>query len=139
MKYIFQGSWRLSLRNSFKNFRKKSKGLSKVREPPSKQRKLDLEDESDIDDELYEEALCDLKSEMKKGGKNKATGKHTTIKHIMQITRKKRCQWIQEQHPLISEVIEKFPCLAFSRWVRQSYMCILYTSKVITCLGTTRV
>ena len=106
------------MRNSFKNFRKKSKGLSKGREPPSKQRKVDLEDGSDIDDEVYEEALSNLKAEMKKGGKSKATGKHTTIKHIMQLTRKRRCQWIQEEHPLISDVVQKFPCLAFSRWVR---------------------
>ena len=89
-----------------------------IREPASKQRKFDVEEMSEIDDELYEEAIRDLKAEMKKGEKNKSTGKHSRIKHIMKITRKKRCQWIQESSPLITEVIEKFPSLAFSRWVR---------------------
>lgn len=79
---------------------------------------MDLEEISDIDEEVYEEAIRDLKLEMKKGGKNKVTGKHSTIRHIMQATRKKRCQWIQESRPLIAEVIEKFPYLAFSKWVR---------------------
>lgn len=45
-------------------------------------------------------------------------GKHSTVKHLMELTRVKRCQWIQQDRPLISEVVEKFPCLAFSKWVR---------------------
>ena len=106
------------MRHAFKNFRKKNKGRCATEEPPAKQRKFDAEEMSDIDDDLYEESIHDLKVEMKKGGKGKATGKHSTVKHIMEVTRKKRCQWIQEERPLITEVIEKFPCLAFSKWIR---------------------
>ena len=36
----------------------------------------------------------------------------------MDLTRVKRCQWIQQDRPLILEVVEKFPCLASTKWVR---------------------
>ena len=70
-----------------------------------------------MDQEAYEEAVESLKAELKT--KNK--GKHKTIKSIMEATRTNRCQWIQEKHPLMADVLLKFPCLAFSKWVKISY------------------
>ena len=62
---MLQGSWRLALQNSFKNFRK---GCSKKKteeasdpEPQPKQVKLHTGDEEDIDDDEYQEALEKLK------------------------------------------------------------------------------
>jgi len=78
--------------------------------------KFHLENAPEISEEEYEEAIQNLKEELKKGGKR--MGKHSTVKHPMGITRMRRCQWIQQDHPLISEVMEKFPCLAYSKWVR---------------------
>lgn len=109
---IFQGSWRISLRNSFKNFRRKGNSSGEV-EPPSKRGKWQVEDLSEIDKEAYEEAVENLKEALKKKSKDR----QKVIKTIMETTRAIRCQWIQE-HPMIAEVLEKFPCLAYSRWVR---------------------
>ena len=113
--FAFQASWRLSLRNSFKNFRRKGSDCQNE-EPPSKRMKFHLEDAPEISEEEYEEAIQNLKAELKKGGKR--VGKHSTVKHLMELTRAKRCHWIQQDRPLISEVVDKFPCLAFSKWVR---------------------
>ena len=41
----------------------------------------------------------------------------------MQVTRAKRCEWIQKDRPLILEVIKKFPCLASTKWV--NFMSVL--------------
>lgn len=109
--FTFQGSWRLSLRNAFKNFRRK--GAHSRDEPPSKRSKWQVEGSLEIDQETYEEAVVNLKAELKKKGK----GRQKAIKDIMDTTRVIRCQWIQER-PLIAEVFLKFPCLAFSKWVR---------------------
>ena len=100
------------MRTSFKNFRRKD---TESEEQPSKRSKIQVDDVEEIDEDEYEEAVQTLKVEFKKGGKNK--GKHSTIKNLMEKTRKLRCQWIKEKHPLISEVLEKFPCLASSKWV----------------------
>lgn len=83
-----------------------------------------MEDTSEIDKEAYEEAVANLKAELKKKGK----GRQKAIKNIMDTMRTICCQWIQE-HPLIAEVLEKFPCLAFSKWVR--YFIVLCVSYLI--------
>ena len=120
LNVYFQASWRLSLRNSFKNFRRKGSDCHHD-EPPSKRMKFHLKDLPEITEEEYEEAIENLKAELKKGGKR--MGKHSAVKHLMELTRAKRCQWVQQDRPLISEVVEKFPCLAFSKWVR---ICVQY-------------
>lgn len=112
-----QGSWRLSLRNAFKNFRKKSANSVTTDERPSKRTKWQVESTSEIDQQAYEEAVENLKAELKKKGK----GKHKTIKNIMEATRTIRCQWINEKRPLMAEVLLKFPCLAYSKWVKMFY------------------
>ena len=112
LNVYFQASWRLSLRNSFKNFRRKGSDCHHD-EPPSKRMKFHLKDLPEITEEEYEEAIENLNAELKKGGKR--MGKHSAVKHLMKLTRAKQCQWVQQDCPLILEVVEKFPCLAFSK------------------------
>lgn len=69
------------------------------------------------DDEYadYEEAVWELQAEFKKGrkgGRNQAR-----MKELMDKTRKGRQLWIQHDRPLVTEVVEKFPCLATSKMV----------------------
>ena len=111
-----QGSWRLALQKSIKNFRKKG-ATSVTDEPPSKRSKWQLESTSEIDQEAYEEAVENLKAELR----GKGNGKQRTIKNIMEATRTIHCQWIREERPLMAEVLLKFPCLAFSKWVKIFY------------------
>lgn len=70
-----------------------------------------------MDQQAYEEAVVNLKAELKTKGK----GKHKTIKNIMEATRTNRCQWIHDERLLMAEVLLKFPCLAFSKWVKIFY------------------
>ena len=72
-----------------------------------------MDSTSEIDDEAYEEAVESLKAQMK----NKSKGKQKMIKNIMEATRPMRCRWIKEERPLMADVLLKFPCLAFSKWV----------------------
>ena len=70
-------------------------------------------DEDAIDDEdKYEEAVQDLKSEWKKGRKSRSQ------KQLMSKTGPMRRKWITDVRPLVSEVLLKFPCLTQSRVVR---------------------
>ena len=102
------------MRTSFKNFRRKDN--DETEEQPTKRSKIQVDDGEELDDDdEYEEAVQALKGEFKKGGKGK--GKHSTIKNLMEKTRKLQYKWIREEHPLISEVIEKFPTLSSSKWV----------------------
>ena len=82
-------------------------------EPPSKRVKIYTNNE-DIDDDEYEEALRKLKEY----GKHQKGSNHKDIKHLMELTKLRHHAWIRENWPLIEEVIEKYPCLATSKWVR---------------------
>lgn len=122
---VFQGTWKLSLRNSFKNFRKGYKILRTVPEdteersvePQAKRLKVFTEEESLIDDDEYEEAIVQLQQEFKNKGKGKKGKGHGFVKNLMIKTRFRRHQWINNDRPLISEVLQKFPHLSTSRWV----------------------
>ena len=50
-------------------------------------------------------------------GKGKKGSQHSVVKHLMEKTKIRRHQWIPEERPLVSEVVEKFPHLTSSRWV----------------------
>ena len=54
------------------------------------------------------------KKRLKKGGNP------SEVKRLMKITKAKRCQWIRDECPLISMIIEKFPHLSASYWVCQT-------------------
>ena len=84
-----KATWRLSLRNSFKNFRRRGVDSQKGG-PSSKRIRLRVDDDCEISDEEYEEAVLKLKEELKKGKKKKVN--HSTVKHLMQLTRAKRCE-----------------------------------------------
>ena len=126
-----QGSWKLALRNSFKNFRrdypasatKKSTPSSSAchnAEPPHKRIKLFTgDDRPQLDEGEYEEAIVKLQAEYKKshkGGRNQAT-----VKDLMDKTMSRRRKWIEEERPLVSDAIKKFPCLSTSRGVSPNF------------------
>lgn len=119
----------MSLRSSFKNFRRdhptdengqsvvrRTASASKELEPPSKRMRTSTDDDGEeMSDEDYEEAVKELQSEYRKGrkgGRNQAT-----LKQLMEKTRTKRRRWMENDRPLVSEVIKMFPCLETSRMV----------------------
>lgn len=111
---------------------KQQPSKSSSAEPPSKRLRLvesDAENEPEVDDQEYEEALQKLKSEITKGGSHKRGGNNSEVKRLMEITRLKRHQWIREENPLIADVVQKFPHLSSSRWVRK-----FYSHHPITCI-----
>lgn len=88
--------------------------------PPPKRMKLqlDINDELEIDEEEYEEALKQMQEEYKsRSVKGKEGRSSSTIKHLMGKTRLQRLKWIQDERPLVSEVLKKFPFLKTNRWV----------------------
>ena len=58
---LYKGSWKLALRNSFKNFRSylKDNG-SKRSSPPPKRLRIYMDDDVDITEEEYEDAIKQL-------------------------------------------------------------------------------
>ena len=115
----------MSLRNSFKNWRrdlndenqdrtankKKSESMS---EPPSKRMRMSVE-EDDMDDEEYEEVVSELAAEWRK---DKRVRSMATVKNLFDQTSKRRRNWITSEKPLLSDILDKYPCLASSRVVR---------------------
>ena len=81
-------------------------------------KRLRLYSEEDVvlNDEEYEEALEILKEECNNKKKKKGDN-HKLIKELMEKTKKNRHQWIREDQPMITEVLDKFPVLRTSRWV----------------------
>ena len=111
-----QGSWKIALRNAFKNFRRDSPSGESA-SPPAKRIRLAEEEfnEEEITEDEYEVAVKQIKAEYQKGsrgGKN-----HATIKQLMDKTQKKRMQWIRDARPLVSDVVDAFPCLKTSKGV----------------------
>lgn len=106
----------MSLRNAFKNFRKgcpKGEKDDVPFQPPSKRRKV-YTDEENIEDDEYEEAL----GRLKEFGKHQKGRDHKEVKRLMELTKLRRHAWIREDRPMILEIVNKFPCLATSKWVR---------------------
>ena len=112
------------MRTSFKNFRKKypkdekapkavASSSNTSEEPPSKRARIYSDDDGQIDDEVYMEALQQLQvlKSHKKGGS------HKEIKRLMELTKHRRHMWIREERPMIFDVIATFPCLSTSKWV----------------------
>ena len=122
---MFQGSWKLSLRNAFKNFRKHYRTetedhdneIHTAGEPHAKRLRFYAGDEPPIGDEEYEEAIEKLQEDYRSKGKNRKGKGHGYVKNLMEITRIRRHQWIQSGRPLISDILEKFPHLSISKWV----------------------
>lgn len=109
-----KGSWKMSLRNSFKNFRRDYPGEPQPLEiPPSKRMKQNEEDNLD-DDDNYQGAIDELKAEYRKGKKDR---NHSTVKQLMDTTLIRRRKWIMQERPLISEVLQKFSPLTTSKGV----------------------
>lgn len=127
---FLQGDWKLSLRTSFKNFRKDHKedadenGVqsgSRKRPastplPPSKRMRIDVDDD-DMDEEEYEDLVVELAEEWRKDKKDRSMA---TIKDLFVKTCTKRQYWITKQQPALRDVLAKFPCLSSSRTVRMN-------------------
>ena len=113
----------MGLRNSLKIFKRdiqqtKAKNSTAAAnnvttEPPSKRAKIYSDDEDQIDDDAYMEELEQLQIL----GKHKKSGNHKEVKHLMELTKLRRHQWIREERPLVFDVVKKFPCLATNKWV----------------------
>lgn len=73
--------------------------------------KLHMDEE--IDEEEYEEAL----EKLRELGKHKKGVDRKELKHLMEVTKLRHHNWIRRDRPLIQEILEKFPCLATSKWV----------------------
>lgn len=92
--FLFQGSWKLSLRNAFKNFRKHYKATKEddddevhtAGEPHAKRLRFCTGDKPPIDDEEYEEAIEKLQEDYR----NHKKGMY--VKNLMEITRIRRHQ-----------------------------------------------
>ena len=69
--------------------------------------------DEEIDEEEYEEAL----EKLRELGKHKKGVDRKELKHLMEVTKLRRHNWIRKDRPLIQEILEKFPCLANSKWV----------------------
>ena len=110
------------MRYAFKNLHKNHKVATEDAEeasakPPAKRRKYLAEEESLIDDDEYDEAIEHLLKEFKSKQKGKKGYGYGFVKELMVKTRFRRHQWISNDRPLISEVLEKLPYLSSSRWV----------------------
>ncbi|XP_065901741.1 uncharacterized protein [Dysidea avara] len=115
------GSWKLGLRNAFKNFRKKMPKEDKRKASPVPKRlRLCNEEESDMDEEEYATAVQDLKAEYTKVTQKKG-GSYAELKRLMEATKTKRRYWIRNSEPMLSKVIENFPVLSSSRWIRLEF------------------
>ena len=84
--------------------------------PPSKRRKTTPdEDESvEYDKDEYEAALSDLAEEWSKGRRSRS---QAVIKELMDKTAPQRRKWIEQDRPMVSDVLSKYPCLGHSRSV----------------------
>ena len=85
---------------------------------PSAERlgKVDGLDEEAVEDENeYEKCVSELKAEWKKGAKTRS---RAVVKSLMDKTRNMRRRWIEQDRPMTSDILDKFPCLGNSRQVR---------------------
>lgn len=89
-----------------------------------------------------EKCVAELRSEWKKGRKNRNL---STIKSLMEGTRDTRNKWIVHERPLISDVLRKFPSLKDSKVVSsEKFKCvgminiISLASERVLCFGQCR-
>ena len=71
-------------------------------------------DGPEITAEEYQEAVTVLKLELRRPRK---TRNHAMMKELMEKTRRERQRWIEQECPLVWEVVETFPCIATSKCV----------------------
>lgn len=85
--------------------------------PPSKRRKTTIisdEENLEHDEDEYEKAILDLAEEWKKGRRSRS---QAVVKDLMDKTGPHRRRWIEQDRPMVSEVLSKFPCFGHSRTV----------------------
>ena len=84
--------------------------------PPSKRRKTTTSDEEhhEYDEDEYEKAILDLTDEWKKGRRSRS---QAVVKELMDKTGPNRRRWIEQDRPMVADVLSKFPCFGHSRTV----------------------
>ena len=84
--------------------------------PPSKRRKVtpDEDESMEYDEDEYEAALSDLADEWSKGRRSRS---HAVVKELMDKTAPQRRKWIEQDRPMVSDVLSKYPCFGHSRHV----------------------
>ena len=92
--------------------------------PPAKWLRLYTGEEPDIGDDEYEAAIEELQEEYKIKQQGKKEKGHGNIKRLMEIMKVRRHQWIHNDQPLISEVLEKFLQLSTNKWVLIIITCL---------------
>ena len=73
-------------------------------------------DNEQYDEDEYEEALSKIQEEWKKGPKTRST---SVLKSLMDRTRSVRRKWIEQDRPMTSDILERFPCFCSSRQMRE--------------------
>ncbi len=124
-----QGSWKESLRTAFKNFRRdhststpKKTTKEESLQPPSKRWRVDPDENDEISEQEYMEAVSEIKSEWKKAKKNR---NQTGVKDLMEVTFATRRKWISSERPLVTDVVENFPCLSSTKVVSKGNTCVV--------------
>lgn len=131
------------MRTSFKNFRRDhplspinnarvlTSSRAEAEGPPSKRRKSTAsgEENHEYDEDEYEKAILDLTEEWKKGRRSRS---QAVVKELMDKTRPHRRRWIEQDRPMVSDVLSKFPCFVHSRTV--SALIIALTFGIHTCM-----
>lgn len=112
----FQGSWEKALKTRFKNLRRQPRADNTGFEftPPSKKRQLGLLNHEcpssvqpmTLDDHTYERHLKALNKASSKTAKN-----NEAIISLLRETAPNRRQWIVEERPQVSTVLQKFEAL----------------------------
>jgi len=135
--HFIQGTWKESLRTSFKNYRRSSDDEPSLHKPagetsqcatskpPSAKRfKLD-QSTTNITDEEFDKSLESLKAEFMK---NKKSRNQAEIKNLMDLTFDRRRVWITQERPLVNDIVKKFPPLKSSKSVRFVLAMLYYST-----------
>ena len=73
----------------------------------------------EYDEDEYEVAVSDLAEEWSKGRRSRSQG---VIKDLMDKTAPQRRKWIEQDRPLVSDVLSKYPCFGHSRNVSAKFL-----------------
>lgn len=68
----------------------------------------------EYDEDEYEAALSDLADEWSKGRRSRS---QAVVKELMDKTAPQRRKWIEQDRPMVSDVLSKYPCFGHSRHV----------------------
>lgn len=125
---ISQSSWRRQLRTKFKNLRRPdraSKAGIVVPPPPQKAKTAVSTGISEYSEEPSSSLVAEYERHIQFLQRSYASKKWSVSSMItlMEQTADMRREWVQKDEPSVSQVLEKFPCLADPRIVRFYQLC----------------